>query len=223
MIVHRTRARRRIRAFRMADVVGGAMRQENADADFRKTTILTTIDNFRAFAEVVLENLAEKAIEKGVNAEDHPELVVDILHASKKAEKNDDEETDEEKKAREEAEAKAKEEADAAAAAAGEEEETGALDFNAVVTSFNEALNNFGETLVATLGKQAEAAEESSAKTLAALEGVTSKLEEIQNTPIASKSEKEEQEDEPDDNGRNISPKSAVFKGTFFRGMSDFR
>lgn len=43
--------------YAMADIVSGAMRQENADNKFRTKTILTAIDNFKTFAEAVLANL----------------------------------------------------------------------------------------------------------------------------------------------------------------------
>jgi hypothetical protein len=205
--------------YAMADVVGGAMRQENADADFRKTTILTTIDNFRAFAEVVLENLSEKAIEKGVNAEDHPDLVVDILHTIQTAEVDDLTEDDEARK-QAEAEAKAKEEADAAAATgAGEGEET--PDLTTVVSSFNEALNAFGDKLIGAIGETTKEVSTSNKKVTETLETVAGKLEEIQNTTVTTKTEKEE---EPDDTGRQMPSQSdRLFKGAFFKGMSDFR
>ena len=201
--------------YAMADVVGGAMRQENADADFRKTTILTTIDNFRAFAEVVLETLAEKAIAAGVDVANHPKLVVDILNAPEKKE----EESDEERKAREEAEAKAKAEADAAA---GDDDSTGnVLDFNAVVTQFNESLNNFGTQLVESLAASTKEVAESNEQTVKAVSKVVEKLEEIQNTTVAVKTEKSEEDS--DDTASTMSQSDKLFKGSFFRTMSDFR
>lgn len=203
--------------YAMADVVGGAMRQENADADFRKTTILTTIDNFRAFAEVVLETLAEKMIAAGVNVTDHPKLVVDILNAP--VEKSD-KETDEEKVVREEAEAKAKAEADAAAGDDGAT--SNVLDFNAVVTSFNESLNNFGSKLIDSITASTKEVQVSNAETMKVMDAVVKSVENINNTTLAVKSEKEEDE-EVVDTGRMPHKGSQVFKGSFFRGMSDFR
>lgn len=207
--------------YAMADVVGGAMRQENADADFRKTTILTTIDNFRAFAEVVLENLAEKMLAKGVDPKDHPDLVVDILHATVEAEVDADEETDDEKKAREEAEAKAKEEADATAE---EDKDKELLDFNAVVTSFNESLNNFGNQLIESITASTKEVQEESKKTVEAMEKVVDKvatrIDEVENTAKAMKTETDE---ENEDTGSTMSQSDKLFKGTFFRSMSDFR
>ena len=46
--------------YAMADIVSGAMRQENAETSFRADTILKAIDNFRAYAEVVLQNISEQ-------------------------------------------------------------------------------------------------------------------------------------------------------------------
>ena len=201
--------------YAMADVVGGAMRQENADADFRKTTILTTIDNFRAFAEVVLETLAEKAIAAGVDVANHPKLVVDILNAPEKK----DEESDEEKKSREDAEAKAK--ADADAAAAGDDSTSNVLDFNAVVTQFNESLNNFGTQLIESISASTKELQSSNTETVKVMESVVKSVENIKNTTVAIKSEKEEDE-EVNDTGRMPHKESQVFKGSFFRSMSDF-
>jgi hypothetical protein len=202
--------------YAMADVVGGAMRQENADADFRKNTILTTIDNFRAFAEVVLENLSEKAIEKGVKAEDHPDLVVDILHAIQTAEVVDTtEDEDEESKKKEGEETPTDEKTEE------EEEEQTAPDFNAVVASFNESLNTFGEKLIESITASTKEVTETSKKTTEAMEKVSEQLEDMRNTTVNSKAEKEEDTD-PIDTGRP-SQSDRLFKGTFFKGFSDFR
>jgi hypothetical protein len=207
--------------YAMADVVGGAMRQENADADFRKTTILTTIDNFRAFAEVVLEKLSEKAIALGVKVSDHPDLVVDVLHATKVEKKDETSDllghdlTDDEKTA---AAAKAKEEADAAAAAAAAGE--GDDQLTLLVTSINDSLNNFGEKLIESITSSTKEVQASNAETLKVMESVTETLEKINNTTVSIKTEKEE---EPDDTGIVRHKESGVFKGSFFRGMSDFR
>ena len=45
------------------------------------------------------------------------------------------------------------------------------------------------------------------------------KMEEIQNTAVVEKAEKEEDED----TGSTMSQSDRLFKGTFFRSMSDFR
>ena len=47
--------------YSMADLVSGAMRQSGADMEFRKTTILSAIDNFRKYADEVLGNLDDDA------------------------------------------------------------------------------------------------------------------------------------------------------------------
>ena len=204
--------------YAMADVVGGAMRQENADADFRKNTILTTIDNFRAFAEVVLENLSAEKLAKGVDPKDHPDLVVDILHAMRDAEVVDlteDEETDE----KDENEGdENKDEKDASTE--DSEEDRPNLDFNEVVTAFNESLNNFGSQLIESIKTSMKEISESNKKTSEAIKSVVEKVEEIDNRAVAMKSEIEEGES---DTGSTMSQSDRLFKGTFFRSMSDFR
>jgi hypothetical protein len=200
--------------YAMADVVGGAMRQENADADFRKTTILTTIDNFRAFAEVVLENLSAEKLAKAVDPKDHPDLVVDILHAIADApivdltgEENEDDKAD----------AKAKDEEES-----GEASETGAnqLDFNEVVTQFNESLNNFGSKLIESITASTKELQASNTETLKVIESVAKSVEKINNTTLSVKAEKDEEE--VNDTGRIAHKESGVFRGSFFRSMSDF-
>jgi len=200
--------------YAMADVVGGAMRQENADADFRKTTILTTIDNFRAFAEVVLENLSAEKLAKAVDPKDHPDLVVDILHAIANApivdltgEENEDDKAD----------AKAKDEEES-----GEASETGAnqLDFNEVVTQFNESLNNFGSKLIESITASTKEIQTSNTEALKVMESVAKSVEKINNTTLSVKAEKDEEE--VNDTGRIAHKESGVFKGSFFRSMSDF-
>lgn len=204
--------------YAMADVVGGAMRQENADADFRKTTILTTIDNFRAFAEVVLENLSEKMLAKGVNPEDHPDLVVDILHAVANAPVVDltgeGEGESEEEAAKAEEESKKAAEADAADG----EGDSDAPKFDEFISQFTESLNNFGDKLVESITASTKEVQESNKKTVEVMGKVVEKVEEIQNTPIAVKTEKEENDD-----GDKKSQSDRLFSGTFFRTMSDFR
>jgi len=204
--------------YAMADVVGGAMRQENADADFRKTTILTTIDNFRSFAEVVLENLSAEKLAKAVDPKDHPDLVVDILHAVATAPIVDTtvEETDDEKAAKEAAETKAKKESTVEG-----EKGPNQLDFNEVVTQFNESLNNFGSKLIESISASTKEVQTSNSETLKVMESVAKAVEGINNTAIAVKSEKEEEES--NDTGRVAHKESGVFRGSFFRGMSDFR
>lgn len=200
--------------YAMADVVGGAMRQENADADFRKTTILTTIDNFRAFAEVVLENLSKTKLAKGVDPKNHPDLVLDILHAVAPTVESDPTQTEDEKAA---AEVKAKE----VESAENKESASGVLDFNEVVTQFNESLNNFGSKLIESISASTKEVQASNAETLKVMESVVKVVEGINNTTVAVKAEKDEEE--PNDTGRVAHKEAGVFRGSFFRSMSDFR
>jgi hypothetical protein len=210
--------------YAMADVVGGAMRQENADAEFRKTTILTTIDNFKAFAEVVLESLTEAKLEQGIKVEDHPELVVDILHAPTTTEKTDEEKAAAAKAAEAEVAAKAEEDRraaltdeereaeDAAAKKKKEEKEkdkTSDIDFNAFVDKFNETMNSFGEKLVASITEMGKESKKSSDAVVKSLEKVTEEVGEVKNTTLAMKAENDEDLDEDVDI-------SNVFKGVLF-------
>jgi len=203
--------------YAMADVVGGAMRQENADAEFRKTTILTTIDNFKAFAEVVLESLAEKKVEAGVKAADHPDLIVDILHAPSTpavpvvpvvpvvdAQKVEEDRraalTDEERKAEDEAKKAADEDklakpADAAA-------------FDAFVDKFTATMNNFGDNLVASITAIGKEVKESSKAMKDSLEKVSEAVDEVKNTTLAMKSETDEEDPLPES--------TEMFKGILF-------
>jgi len=48
--------------YAMADIVGGAMRQEGPKPKERTKVILSAIDNFRNFAEVLMNNANEKSI-----------------------------------------------------------------------------------------------------------------------------------------------------------------
>ena len=204
--------------YAMADVVGGAMRQENADAEFRKTTILTTIDNFKAFAEVVLENLAEEKLEKGVNAEDHPDLVVDILHAiatadvvdlteeeAKKAEEDRRTALTDEEREAEDAEAEeAKKKAD-------EDKPAESIAFDAFVDKFTATLNTFGDKLVESITAVGKEVKQSSKDMKESLEKVSEEVSEVKNTTLAMKSESDEDlEEDPD--------KKEVFKGVLFSG-----
>ena len=198
--------------YAMADVVGGAMRQENADADFRKTTILTTIDNFRAFAEVVLENLSSEKLAKGVDVKDHPDLVVDILHAVKQEEESEEEDKEKDTEESEGEESAAKDDS------SDESEDRPNLDFNEVITQFNESLNNFGSQLIDSITSTMKEAAENNKKTVEAVNAVVEKMEEAQNTVVTTKAEHEEE-----DTGSTMSQSDRLFKGTFFRSMSDFR
>lgn len=203
--------------YAMADVVGGAMRQENADADFRKTTILTTIDNFRAFAEVVLESLSAEKLAKGVNPEDHPTLVVDLIREIQTAEVEDlTGEEDTSKKSEGEGEG----DGDTKTGEGEGEGEENKVDFNQFIAAFNETLNNFGNNLIESIAASAKAMMESNKVSVELMGKVVEKVEELQNTTVASKSEIEES----DDTGRvQKSQSDRLFDGTFFRSFSDFR
>jgi len=207
--------------YAMADVVGGTMRQENADAEFRKTTILKAIDNFKAFAEVVLESLSAEKLAKAIDPKNHPDLVVDILHAitspAAATSTDDDDLTDEEKTAKAEAEAKAKEdeekkakeaaeaaEADAAAQAASQTDPN----FDVVVSRFNEALNTFGDKLIGAIGEVGKEVKASSKTMQEGIEKVSEEVGEVKNTTLAMKAESDEDDppvEEPE-----------IFKGVLF-------
>lgn len=193
--------------YAMADIVGGALRQENAEADFRKSTILTTIDNFRAFAEVTLESLSDEKLEIAVKAEDHPTLVTTLIQEAKKdedEETTDDEDGDEDKKK----DAKADGEGDGDASAP---------DFDKFIEAFNTSMTQFGDQLIATLKEATDGIQKSTDQTAKAVENMTKSVEDLQNTAIASKSEAD------DDNDSTPTKKGNTFRGAFFRGFSDFR
>jgi len=63
--------------YAMADVVGGAMRQEHGDSRFRKQTILTAIDNFRTYAEMCLNQAKEY---KSIDPVKHTDKVWPLIH-----------------------------------------------------------------------------------------------------------------------------------------------
>ena len=67
--------------YAMADIVAGSMRQSEADKAARSKTILTAIDNFKAFAEMILTSLKENV--EAVKAEDHPTLLDFIKRGEK--------------------------------------------------------------------------------------------------------------------------------------------
>jgi hypothetical protein len=182
--------------YAMADVVGGAMRQENADAEFRKSTILKAIDNFKTFAEVVLENLSDGKLAKGIDPEDHPTLVVDII--KKEADKKTDDEP-EDKKTDEPEDKKTDDEP--------EDQPQDSID--ALATMFNTTLESFGNKLVESINGLSKEVKDSNKLTQDSLDKVSEGVDELKNTAIASKSEGDEVVDTKDEKG-------GIFTGLLF-------
>ena len=191
--------------YAMADIVGGALRQENAEADFRKTTILQTIDNFRAYAEMTLESLSTEKMETPVKAEDHPTLVTPLVQEKKDDEEGEAEEGDEKTDDGKVEDKKA------------DGEESKDVDFDGFVTAFNAAMTDFGDKLIETLTTATKEISDTNKKTQEAVEGMVKSVEDLQNTAIASKSEVDD--DTPPKDEKKSTPS---FKGAFFRGFSDF-
>lgn len=81
--------------YSMADIVSGTMRQENAGLEFRKSTILTAIENFKTFAEVVLSSMDASKADCTVNPDNHPTFAFPLIKTEKADVK--DEETEEKK------------------------------------------------------------------------------------------------------------------------------
>ena len=187
--------------YAMADIVSGAMRQENAGVEFRKDTIISAIDNFKTFAEVVLNNLgtAEKA-DMAVKAENHPTLLPFIR-------KDDEKSVTDGEGAAEGEEATAVEEdveGEGKTAEGGEKpaakENVGEL----VVNAMNESLGNFAKGLETIFGTMNENMEKS-------MKSVVEKVDEIKLTTVSAKSEKDEQNVQTE---KSNSP----FAGVLFRG-----
>lgn len=181
--------------YAMADVVGGAMRQENAGVDFRKSTILTAIDNFRSFAEVVLNNLLGEKADSFINPENYPTLVYPLVQEKKeeKEDKTDDKETTtpEEDKKEEPTETPA---------------ESTPFSMEDLVSNlsgaFNTALTNFGDKLIETLGKVEKQVKDQS-------DEMKKEIDDLKSATISSKTEKEEETDTPKE--------EKIFKGVLFR------
>ena len=76
-----------IELYAMADIVSGAMRQSNVKAKDRSRTIMTAIENFKSFAEILLSNVKDDVA--AVKLEDHPLLT----HPLKKEEEPEVKET----------------------------------------------------------------------------------------------------------------------------------
>jgi len=186
--------------YAMADIVSGAMRQENAGVEFRKSTIISAIDNFRTFAEVVLNNLgtAEKA-DIAVKAEDHPTLLPFIR-------KEEDKSADSESIVGDKAEGTTDEGEPTADDTSKSGDESGVSNENVgelVVTAMNEGFSKFATGLESIFGTINENITKS-------LEGVVEKIDEIKLTVVSSKSELDDSV-VPDE--KNESP----FSGVLFR------
>ena len=166
-----------VELYAMADVVGGAMRQESADAEFRKTTILKAIDNFRTFAEVVLESLSTEKLAKGINPEDHPTLVVDIIK------EEEDKKTEPETTPPDGNEPEDKK--------TEPEDPTTSLD--ALATVFNETLEGFGNKLVESINSLSKEVKDSNKITQDSIIKVSEGVDELKATAISSKSESDEE------------------------------
>jgi hypothetical protein len=194
--------------YAMADIVSGAMRQENAGVEFRKDTIISAIDNFRTFAEVVLNNLGvgEKA-DFAVKAEDHPTLLpfikteeaeaeeaaaADAAADEDGAEKSDEEvgaETDDEK---------------SETPSEGDEDDSAAKTAALVFDSVNEVIGKMAEKMEKTYGTITKSIKEVGDAT----EAIKKEVDELKLTTVSSKSTTDE----------DITEKKAgsPFKGVLF-------
>jgi len=173
---------------------------------FRKSTILQALDNFRAFAEVVLEKLELKGVAKAVNPEDHPTLVAEIIKTSPAeeppvppAEGNTNEPVVT---------------PGGVSPLEGEVVPTLASVVESLSQSISQSLQGFGEKITEVL---AGAVQEMKTQSELSLETVKALKSEVHNTILMTRTEKEEEEQKP--------PKGDVpsFKGTFFKSFSDFR
>lgn len=201
--------------YAMADIVSGAMRQENAGVEFRKSTIISAIDNFRTFAEVVLNNLgtAEKA-DLAVKAEDHPTLLYPFIkkegEGSAKDETGEGETTGDPNTSTEEGETgegKTAEESTTGAASTGEETTGKSEGAEVVVNAINSAFAKMATGLEEVFGKLNANIEKSME---AVSKSVGEKVNEIKLTTTSSKSETDEQNTTT---GKSENP----FKGVLFR------
>lgn len=185
--------------YAMADVVGGAMRQENADAEFRKTTILKAIENFKSFAEVVLESLSAEKLAKGIDPKNHPKLVVDILNAVVpvvEPEVDDKKKDDDSIKKEELTEPVV-------------DTKTPDAAFDAMVDKFNTSLTTFGDKLIESIGAIGKEVKKSNEAIQVSMTKITEGVEEVRNTTLSMKSEVDE-DVTPDTS--NLS----IFKGILF-------
>ena len=183
--------------YAMADVVGGAMRQETAGVDFRKSTILTAIDNFRSFAEVVLNNLSGEKADAFINPENHPTLVYPLVQEEKK----EKEEKTEPKEPEDKEPETDKEETDDNASTENTPFSMDDLVQN-LSGAFNTALSNFGDKLIETLGKVEKQVKDQT-------DEMKKEIDDLKTATISSKTEKEEEVDTPKE--------EKLFQGVLFR------
>ena len=170
--------------YAMADVVGGAMRQENADADFRKSTILKAIDNFRSFAEVVLETLSAEKLSKAVDPKDHPNLVEAIINAPIVDLTGEEDETTDDEKKTEGGDKKTE----------GEDTTDTTQDdlFDKFTDKFSEAMNNFGDKLITAIGEVGKEVKASNKDLKESIDKMAEGVDEVKNTTLSIKSETDE-------------------------------
>ena len=190
--------------YAMADIVSGAMRQENADTGFRADTILKAIDNFRAYAEVVLQNLGEQ---KAVKLENHPHLAHPLVKQEAEEEAGGGEGAGDEQ----EAEAEDAGEGEAAAA-----EPEGAENSEGAVT--DEAIAKIAEsiekvtTMLEEFGKRITAIEEKSEANEKAVAKAEESIKEVKSTVKSSQTKADEEPAKDTDRDSK-----GTFNGVFFR------
>jgi hypothetical protein len=188
--------------YAMADVVSGAMRQESAGVEFRKTTILTAIENFRNFAEVTLSSMDSEKADTFIDPKNHPNLLFPFIKTEKADAKDDDLSDEEKAKAKADEEAKAKADADASTPTP---EDTDTKTDPLVVTALTNlatSLTNFGEQITSSLKDVKEEIKTSN-------ETLKAEISEIANTTVASKTETEE-------DNVDTKKKEGVFGGVLF-------
>lgn len=184
--------------YAMADVVSGAMRQESAGVEFRKTTILTAIENFRNFAEVTLSSMDSEKSDTFVDPKNHPTLMFPFIKTEKADTKEDDDLSDEEKVKADDEKAKADD-----ATATPEDTDTKADPLVvAALTNLATSLTTFGEQITSSLKDVKEEIKTSN-------ESLKSEISTVANTTLASKSEIEEE-------GTDTTKKEGVFGGVLF-------
>lgn len=185
--------------YAMADIVSGAMRQENAETSFRADTILKAIDNFRAYAEVVLQNISEQ---KAVKLEDHPHLAYPLVK-QETSEGGEGEGGEEDEAA-----------AAAAAAAAAEGEDTGeevSKELRDAIEKISTGIDSLSSKFD-DFEKRLKAIEDKSEANEKAVKAAEESIKEVKSTVKSGKSQSLETSDTGDDN-----QKKGTFKGVFFR------
>lgn len=183
--------------YAMADVVSGAMRQESAGTEFRKSTILTAIENFRNFAEVTLSSMDSEKADTFIDPKNHPNLLFPFIKTEKADAKDDDISEEEKTKAKVDEDVKA----DADSPTEDADTKTDPLVVTAL-TNLATSLTNFGEQITSSLKEVKEEIKSSN-------ETLKSEISEIANTTVASKTETEE-------DNVDTKKKEGVFGGVLF-------